>query len=57
MIFKLLLLAFILLLVFGAGRVTKLGQGLGEGIRNFRKGLKADPDPAAPKPLDRRSQD
>ena len=47
MLFKLLLITFILLLVFGASRVTKLGKGLGEGIRNFKHGLKDDED--APK--------
>ena len=30
------------LLLFGAGRLADIGKGLGEGIRNFRKGLKDD---------------
>lgn len=29
---------------FGASRLPKLGQGLGEGIRNFKKGLKGEPE-------------
>jgi TatA/E family protein of Tat protein translocase len=32
------------LLLFGAGRVSDIGKGLGEGIRNFKKGLKEDDD-------------
>jgi sec-independent protein translocase protein TatA len=30
----------IALLLFGAGRIATLGKGLGEGIRNFKRGLK-----------------
>jgi sec-independent protein translocase protein TatA len=43
---ELLLIALIALLVFGAGRLSDIGKGLGEGIKNFKKGLKDDP--AAP---------
>lgn len=37
-------LFFILLIVvvlFGASRLPKIGRGLGEGISNFKKGLKS----------------
>jgi sec-independent protein translocase protein TatA len=34
----------IVLLVFGAKRVPQLGRSLGEGIRDFRKGLADDDD-------------
>jgi sec-independent protein translocase protein TatA len=37
---ELLLIAFVALLVFGAGRVADIGKGLGQGIRNFKEGLK-----------------
>jgi sec-independent protein translocase protein TatA len=30
------------MLFFGAAKLPKLGNGLGEGIRNFKKGLKSD---------------
>lgn len=36
---EILLIAFILLLVFGVGRITKIGGELGAGIRAFREGL------------------
>jgi sec-independent protein translocase protein TatA len=41
---KLLLIIALLLLLFGAGRIASLGKGLGEGIRNFRKGLRGGDD-------------
>ena len=37
---ELLLIALIALLLFGAGRLSDIGRGLGEGIRNFKKGLR-----------------
>jgi sec-independent protein translocase protein TatA len=39
---------------FGAGRLADIGKGLGEGIKNFKKGLNDDPhddaDKKDPKP-------
>jgi sec-independent protein translocase protein TatA len=32
------------MLLFGAGRVADMGKGLGEGLRNFKKGLQGDED-------------
>jgi sec-independent protein translocase protein TatA len=37
---ELLLIAFVALLVFGAGRVADIGKGLGQGIKNFKEGLR-----------------
>jgi len=48
--FKLLLIVVIILLLFGAGRLAMLGKGLGEGIRNFRKGLRSDEEEGKDKP-------
>lgn len=39
---ELLVIGLIVLLIFGAGRIADVGKGLGEGIRNFKKGLKDD---------------
>ncbi len=39
---ELIVILIILLLIFGAGRIANLGKGLGEGIRNFKQGLKGD---------------
>jgi sec-independent protein translocase protein TatA len=32
----------VILLLFGATKLPKLGKGLGEGIRNFKSGLVGD---------------
>jgi sec-independent protein translocase protein TatA len=52
---KLILIVLLLLIVFGAGRVSALGRGLGEGIRNFKRGLRGDdkPPPKGPGSGDR----
>jgi sec-independent protein translocase protein TatA len=41
----LLLVLLVGLLLFGGSRVSALGKGLGEAIRNFKQGLRADQDP------------
>jgi sec-independent protein translocase protein TatA len=50
-----LIVIVIVLLVFGPGRLAGVGKGLGEGIRQFKKGLNEEPEgdekaAAAPKP-------
>lgn len=37
---ELLVIFLILLVIFGASKLPQLGRGLGEGISNFKKGLK-----------------
>ena len=44
---ELLIIGLIALLLFGAGRISQVGKGLGEGIRNFKRGLKEARDPDA----------
>jgi len=39
---ELLIVLVIVLLIFGVGRLGRLGKELGEGIREFRKGLADD---------------
>ena len=39
-----LVVLVIVLLLFGAGRLSDIGKGLGEGIKNFKKGLNDDDD-------------
>jgi len=46
---EILLIILVALLLFGAGRIADIGRGLGEGIRNFKKGVK-DEEGAAPSP-------
>jgi len=38
---ELLVIFAIILVVFGAAKLPQLGRGLGEGISNFRAGLRA----------------
>jgi len=37
---ELLIILLILVVLFGAAKIPQLGRGLGEGIRNFKKGLR-----------------
>lgn len=39
---ELMIVLFIVLIVFGGGKLPELGDGLGKAIRNFKKGV-ADP--------------
>jgi len=42
---ELIVIALIALLLFGAGRIADIGKGLGQGIKNFKEGIKeADTD-------------
>lgn len=44
---ELLIILLIVIIIFGASKLPQLGKGLGEGIRNFKKGLKSDEDGAS----------
>jgi sec-independent protein translocase protein TatA len=39
-VMEILLIAGVALLLFGAGRIADIGKGLGQGIKNFKQGLK-----------------
>jgi len=41
---QLLIIGLIILILFGASRLGEVGKGLGDGIRNFKKGLSGDGD-------------
>lgn len=51
---ELLLIAAVLLLLFGAAKLPQLGQGLGESVKSFRKAFRevqgGDGDPKPPPP-------
>lgn len=43
---EILLIALVIVLLFGARRLPEIGRGLGEGIRSFRASMKGeDRDP------------
>ena len=46
---ELVVIAIIVILLFGANRVADIGRGLGDGIRNLKRGLRDDADPDAAK--------
>ena len=41
---QIIIIALIVLLLFGASRLSEIGKGLGEGIRNFKKGISDEGD-------------
>jgi sec-independent protein translocase protein TatA len=41
---ELLIIGFIVLLMFGPGKLAGLGKGLGEGIRGFKKAMEGGED-------------
>jgi sec-independent protein translocase protein TatA len=41
-LWELLFILLIVVVLFGATKIPQLGRGLGEGIRNFKRGLKGD---------------
>lgn len=54
---EIILIVLALVLIFGARKIPELGKGFGQGIREFRRGVKEDvgegrPDAPA-KPEDR----
>jgi sec-independent protein translocase protein TatA len=52
---ELLIILLIAVVLFGAGRFADIGKGLGQGIRNFKKGMRetaADDEQAAKKDED-----
>jgi sec-independent protein translocase protein TatA len=48
---ELVVILVIVMIIFGAGRLPEIGEGLGRGIRNFRKAVKTpDEIDITPKP-------
>lgn len=47
-----LLVIVVVAIVFGPKKFAEAGKGLGEGLRNFKKGLKDEPTDETPKQLE-----
>ena len=48
---ELLILLVIVIVIFGASRLPQIGKGLGEGIKNFKVGMRDRPEiDVTPKP-------
>ncbi len=46
---ELLVILVIVLIIFGANKLPQIGEGLGKGIRNFKKGIKKEEIDITPK--------
>ncbi len=42
---QIVIIAVVILVLFGASRLGEMGKGLGEGIRNCKKGITDDDSP------------
>ncbi|NKB82181.1 MAG: twin-arginine translocase TatA/TatE family subunit [Nitrospirales bacterium] len=40
---ELVLILFIVLIIFGAGKLPQLGEGVGKAIKGFKKSVEVDP--------------
>ena len=47
---QIIIIALVILVLFGASRLGDIGKGLGEGIKNFKKGI-ADEGDSTPKQI------
>ncbi len=47
---ELLLILAIALLIFGPSKLADMGKGLGEGLKNFKKGLSPEDEAKKPEP-------
>ena len=55
---ELFVILVIVMIIFGAGKLPEIGEGLGRGIRNFRKAVKApDEIDITPKKDDEKPRD
>lgn len=49
---ELVIVFLIVIVLFGASRLPQIGRGLGEGIRNFKKGVRAAGEDDTPEQLE-----
>jgi sec-independent protein translocase protein TatA len=47
---EMLLIFVIIVLIFGTSRLPELGKGIGEGIKNFKKSIRDEPEDEKKKP-------
>lgn len=52
---EILIIALVALLLFGAGRIADIGKGLGQGIKNFKQGIREADE--LDKPSDEKKKD
>lgn len=49
---ELMIILVIILIIFGAGKLPELGDGIGRGIKNFRKAVKPEEIDVTPRQPD-----
>jgi sec-independent protein translocase protein TatA len=49
---EILLIALVALVLFGGSRLADIGKGMGQGIKNFKQGLKEAEELEAPKKVE-----
>lgn len=54
---EILIIALVVLLIFGGKKIPELMKGLGKGVRNFKEGIKEDDSDAGRQITDRKEED
>jgi len=53
---ELLLILLVILIIFGAGRLPEIGEGLGKGIKSFKRAIK-DEQSQLPPPAEKKDKE
>ena len=54
---EILIIALVVLLIFGGKKIPELMKGLGKGVRNFKEGIKEDDCDAGRQITDKKEED
>ena len=54
---EILIIALVVLLIFGGKKIPELMKGLGKGVRNFKEGIKEDDSDAGRQITDKKDED
>lgn len=54
---EILIIALVVLLIFGGKKIPELMKGLGKGVRNFKEGIKEDDSDAGRQITDKKKED
>ncbi len=53
---ELLVILVIILVIFGAGKLPQIGEGLGKGIRNFKRATSKEPEEIEGKKIEEKKE-
>lgn len=54
---EILIIALVVLLIFGGKKIPELMKGLGKGVRNFKEGIKEDDSDAGRQITEKKEED